>query len=100
MLALLSLDSYNRGYLPGIAGLGGILSELGHATLITDSETTSSTSATAQAAGFYASAYSYNGQTIIAYRGSDDRFLDPLFGYGTGAGYATGDTTAQSELAV
>ena len=32
-LAILSMDSYNRGYGEGIAGLGGINSKIGTATL-------------------------------------------------------------------
>jgi hypothetical protein len=51
-------------------------------------------------AGFcFAGGIAVRAQTVIAYRGSDDKILDPLFGYGTGAGYATGATATQSELA-
>jgi hypothetical protein len=34
MLALLSLDSYNRGYGAGIEGLGGAGAQIGNATML------------------------------------------------------------------
>ncbi len=69
-LAILALDSYNRGYNAGVAGLSDAGS-LGTATLTTDSTEKLGLGAT-QAAGFYATAYDWNGETIISYRGTDN----------------------------
>ena len=79
-LAILSMDAYNRGYNEGIAGLGGLGTQIGSATIITDSETTNSTKDAAQAASFYAVAYDVDGAdidgldgtTVISYRGTDE----------------------------
>jgi Protein of unknown function (DUF2974) len=88
--AILSMDAYNRGYGAGIKNL------VGEATLSTDSALTPSTAA-AQAAGFYAAAYTVGSQTIISYRGTDgdpgDYATDIQFSAGFG-------DTAQSRLAV
>jgi len=87
-LALLSMDSYNRGYGAGIAdgkgavdgdgndtdGLGGLESEIGAATVKREDG-----SEEARAAGFYAVAYKVGagvegideGTTVISYRGTD-----------------------------
>ena len=61
LLAILSMDSYNRGYGEGISGLGGLGTKIGSATIKTDSETVAATKDTAQAAGFYAIAYDVDG---------------------------------------
>jgi hypothetical protein len=68
MYAILAMDAYNRGYNPGIAGLGGMGSQIGTATVGIDAD---DPEGVAQAAGFYGLAYQWNGETIIAYRGSD-----------------------------
>jgi Lipase (class 3) len=70
MLALLSMDSYNRGYGEGISGLGGVGSQLGNANFSSQSATGSSSAEVA--VGFYASAYNWNGKTVISYRGTDN----------------------------
>jgi len=71
-MAILSMDSYNRGYDAGISGLsesGG----LGNATITTTLSDVSETfEADAAAAGFYAVAYQWNGETVISYRGTDN----------------------------
>ena len=67
MYAILAMDAYNRGYNPGIAGLGGMGSQIGTATVGEDAETLLS-QGTAVAAGFYAVAYAWNGDTIMASR--------------------------------
>ncbi|WP_447971535.1 calcium-binding protein [Nitrospira sp. M1] len=101
-LAILSMDSYNRGYNAGINdggandpdGLGGLGSKIGNATVIEQD-----ISPEAQAAGFYAVAYEWNGETIISYRGTDsfatlpwnDQGGDFWNGYGTGAGSGTSE---------
>lgn len=110
-LAILSMDSYNRGYGEGIGGLGGLGSGIGNATILTDSETVAATKAVAQAAGFYAVAYTFGtgpdvpselqGKTIISYRGTDFSPAGDLF-RDIDHGWALGDGTyaaAQAELA-
>ncbi len=71
-MSILSMDSYNRGYDAGISGLsesGG----LGNATITTTlSDVLETFEADAQAAGFYAIAYQWNGETVISYRGTDN----------------------------
>lgn len=71
-MAIFSMDSYNRGYDAGISGLsenGGI----GNATITTTLSDVSETfEADAEAAGFYAVAYQWNGETVISYRGTDN----------------------------
>ena len=72
MKAILSMDSYNRGYEGGLT----ILSEspttkLGNATILASSSTLEDENGNANIdddIGFYALAYSYNGETVISYR--------------------------------
>lgn len=81
MFAILSLDSYNRGYGAGIADGGpndtdglGESGEIGNATLKTRAELNISDAEYArwQAAGFYAIAYDVPDiGTVISYRGTD-----------------------------
>ncbi len=60
-LAILSMDSYNRGYGEGVDGLNfqANITKLGNATLLTDSVLKIGTEALA--AGFYAIAYDMTG---------------------------------------
>ncbi len=67
-LSLLSLDSYNRGYGANVNALPA-LGSIGEATIIDIPLPAGS-----QAAGFYAIAYSWNGNTIISYRGTNPEF--------------------------
>jgi Ca2+-binding RTX toxin-like protein len=67
MRAILAMDSYNQGYRPGLTGVG---TQIGSATVSTDSTAKLGLGAT-QSVGFYAVAYQLNGQTVIAYRGTD-----------------------------
>ena len=70
-LAILSMDSYNRGYGAGIEGLSQAPgTQIGTATIGGNAET-DLLSGAAQSAGFYALSYSWNGQTVISYRGTD-----------------------------
>lgn len=107
--AILSMDSYNRGYNPTIkfGNLGNgesitIGEKIGWATIKTDSRilTDASGNRLDQAASFYALAYEmpndakWGGRTIVAYRGTD--------GGGDAAAYpiAVGSTgTAQGKMA-
>ncbi len=75
MYAILAMDAYNRGYSPGIVLTG---SQIGTATITTDSTrefrdpgADPEAPTPDQAAGFYAVAYEWNGETIISYRGTD-----------------------------
>lgn len=74
-LAILSMDSYNRGYGRGVklnsSDADYANDEIG-ARLGAASVTAQIITEEAQAAGFYAIAYNWNGETIIAYRGSDN----------------------------
>ncbi len=70
-LAILSMDSYNRGYGAGIAALGGEGTGIGNATVLKDSSQLLSEGADS-AAGFHAISYTWNGQTVISYRGTDN----------------------------
>lgn len=75
MKAILSMDSYNRGYDAGI-NIASI--QLGNAAIVTDSFNLGATIISGQIvrldrqSGFYAVAYDYNGSKIISYRGTDD----------------------------
>jgi hypothetical protein len=88
MYAILAMDAYNRGYQSqlNVSGDG-----LGDATVInTDANRLPSN---AQSVAFYASAYDWNGQTVISYRGTNVTTLasalhDVLYGYGVGGGLA------------
>jgi hypothetical protein len=66
--AILAMDSYNRGYNPGIALTG---SQIGNATLALNSLDPAAGMPGGQAASFFAQAYSWNGATVISYRGTD-----------------------------
>ncbi|UJW73550.1 calcium-binding protein [Rhizobium sp. SL42] len=68
-MAILAMDSYNRGYNEGIAGLGGEGERIGFATLSSQSDLQAGSEGVA--AGFYAVAYDWNGVTVISYRGTD-----------------------------
>jgi hypothetical protein len=73
MYAILAMDAYNRGYNPGIAGLSEASDgtvQIGTATITKNLED-AQLSNQAIAAGFYAVAYEWNGETIISYRGTD-----------------------------
>lgn len=90
MNAILSMDSYNRGY---DAGIDISETDIGEASIKTtiyngqivdfDSAVLGNVVVNGQtvradsAIGFYALAYSYNGETIISYRGTDSFDADP-----------------------
>jgi hypothetical protein len=67
-LAILAMDSYNRG--PG-ANINGLTGEpaIGTARFVTDS--VAKLGPGSQNSGFYATAYTWNGETVISYRGTN-----------------------------
>jgi hypothetical protein len=109
-LAILAMDSYNRGYNPGVVLPQSASSAIGNATLGKFTNQQGNEQA-AVAASFFAQAYeltgSYagtdgapgltSGQTVISYRGTDDLPVDALTGYGTGAG---SPLSTQAEMAL
>lgn len=97
-LSILALDSYNRGYGERMAGLG-VSGRIGNATILTDALSRLD-SAEVLRADFYAIAYEYEGDTIIAYRGTDELGKDAVNGYGVGAGFTGGLFAPQADLAV
>jgi hypothetical protein len=79
MLSILAMDAYNRGYDPGITGLSDdVRTKMGNATIVARSS--SLPGGDEVSAGFYALSYTWNGQTVISYRGTDD-----ITGIGPGA---------------
>lgn len=85
MQAILAMDSYNRGYNEGLTGLGGVGSQVGLATITQQSDILNGSDGVE--AGFYAVAYSYYGDTVISYRGTDDT-SDILNGWTAAGGYS------------
>jgi hypothetical protein len=114
-LAILSMDSYNRGYGQGISGLAApelnsdgtprTIIKIGNATLNGDSIRLLGPDA--QLSGFYAIAYNWNGERVISYRGTDnlsvltDSSNDILNGWLVGGGAQGGITGgAQAPLSI
>lgn len=78
-LAILAMDSYNRGYNAGLK-LDPTVTQIGNATL--GRAIDADIDLDAVAASFFAQAYTWNGEgngrTVISYRGTDDRgWLSP-----------------------
>ena len=79
-LAILSMDSYNRGYGAGIELSDVAGTQIGGVKISITSEQIAEMNAEAQAAGFYAIAYDVDGsgpselagKTVISYRGTDE----------------------------
>jgi hypothetical protein len=73
-MALLAMDSYNRGYGQSldVVANGASTTQIGNANVEISSNTIPASSEVA--AGFFAQSYTLNGQKIIAYRGTDDEF--------------------------
>ena len=75
-LSLLALDAYNRGYGQNVLLRDGDSAtaqnergrRIGNATIRSDAN---DPEGAAQAAGFYAIAYQWNGETVISYRGTN-----------------------------
>lgn len=112
--AILSMDSYNRGYGFGISGLdqpildanGNISNTVAVGDFVVSSQSQIQPSSDAFNSGFYAIAYNNatTGQTIIAYRGTDSATgsatsggSDVWPGYGIALGLTN---SAQGDLAL
>ena len=73
-LSLLALDAYNRGYGQTLVLNGGdTTSGVNELNRLIGSARVAAQDITdeAQAAGFYAIAYDWNGETVISYRGTN-----------------------------
>jgi hypothetical protein len=68
MLAILAMDSYNRGYDAGI-DLPADRANVGNAVVGRGTDVAAEPQAAS--ASFYAQSYSWNGQIVISYRGTD-----------------------------
>jgi hypothetical protein len=62
-MAILAMDSYNRGYNPGLNIVGNQIGNASIGLAKGDQE--------AVAASFFAQAYTWNTKTVISYRGTD-----------------------------
>lgn len=99
--AILAMDAYNRGYDAGINVLGGVSSYVGLAHIIYQSNIKNSSAEVN--AGFYGVAYSYKGETIISYRGTDYPRVDTTpardiyHGWSLGAGITE---SQQAQMAI
>lgn len=95
-LAILSMDSYHRGYQAGIAGLGGTGQKVGSATIGYQSQNSLDPDPADPEfiSGFYAVTYSMGGaaptglggQNVISYRGTDSA-NDYTAGWSVGGGF-------------
>jgi hypothetical protein len=115
LLAILAMDSYNRGYDKGIDGSNTRLSDSGQLGIATIRPVTAETLAVWKDAGFYAIAYQIgegaSAERIIAFRGTDKILANPLgsgsgtdfwtYGLGIGQPFSlTGGLTAQARLTI
>jgi hypothetical protein len=84
--AILSLDSYNRGYNPGVAGLSDEPgTSIGNWTILDVDLPAGS-----EAASFYAAAYQdSSGNIVISYRGTDNPLGGDFTAWTGGAGFQT-----------
>jgi hypothetical protein len=96
LIAILSMDSYNRDYGAGISGLGGAGSKIGSAIL--QATPAGINTDTWQSTGFYAAAYTTPDGTVISYRGTDAA-PDYTKGWPIAAGDIGSDTQAPQSLA-
>jgi hypothetical protein len=81
--AILALDSYNRGYKPGVQ-LGG--NQIGNAVLGLRSDVSAGSAEVT--ASLFAQSYTWNGTTVISFRGTDKAF--PSWQNGTLGDFANG----------
>ena len=79
MMAVLAMNAYD---FPNESGIGRG-SAIGNAAVLKDA---SGEAVKSEVGPFAAYAYSYNGQTVISFRGTDG-FIDVLSGWGGGLGF-------------
>lgn len=90
--AILSMDAYHRGYNSGLQGTAAVTgTQIGMATVGTNrGGTDQEPERDAKEIGFFAQSYNWNGETIIAYRGTDNGpftlGLDQQYGYSLALG--------------
>jgi hypothetical protein len=87
--AILAMDAYHRGYDKAIR-ITGANTQLG--TAVFTGQSSIAENSPEINAGFYASAYSWNGQTIISYRGTSTSsggatLTDVVHGWPMGGGF-------------
>ena len=73
LLAILAMDSYNRGYGQGITGLDAPNAQIGDAIFLKQSDIKLDSAAVSS--GFYAAAYDTPYGKVISYRGTDNYLL-------------------------
>jgi hypothetical protein len=99
-MALLAMDSYNRGYKPlvDLVAAGSSSSLIGNVAI--NSSSNAAAGSPEYNAGFFAQSYTLGNQKIISYRGTDQLFTppwsddpggDPWNGYGTALGLPFND---------
>jgi hypothetical protein len=94
-LAILALDSYNQGPRSSDPNLNDVGSKIGTAeTNIRLSDNTGWL-----ATGFFAQSYSWNGKTVISYRGTDSFPNDLLTGWVLATGLLGFPEYSQAQLA-
>ena len=101
MNAILAMDAYNRGYDPNVDDLKyqeivneGEIVYIGNAIINSDSRTLGNNpdgKRVDQSSGFYAISYTYGGETVISYRGTDKISGDLTTGWTLGVGIYSSD---------
>ncbi|MBU6338395.1 MAG: hypothetical protein KGQ36_00255 [Rickettsiales bacterium] len=94
MNAILAMDAYNRGYVPKINDGSVIGNEIGNAVIGSDSKDLGNNvngERVDQSSSFYAISYTYGGETIISYRGTDKISDDLTTGWTLGVGVYNSD---------
>ena len=93
-LSILAMDSYQRGYAPGIIGVEG--NKIGTATIGRDSSILRDEAGSRLdiPTGFFAQSYTWGSETIISYRGTDfdvgqGEFVTSQFARDLGRGWTT-----------
>ncbi|GAB7550952.1 hypothetical protein NRB_04480 [Novosphingobium sp. 11B] len=105
-LSILAMDSYNRGPAQNLDVPG---SSLGNATFSFNNDSIALLGNSSLSTGFYAAAYTWNGQIVISYRGTDTQLgetpaeflsspmLNDIFnGWRVGAGYSSAAQAGQA----
>ena len=84
-LSILAMDSYQRGYSPGIGGVTG--DRIGTAAIRQDSSVLLDKNGNRVdiKVGFFSQSYQWGGETVISYRGTD---FDPTNNFASGTALA------------